>query len=209
MSIPATHKAVNLRWLSAMALLDAAILAVIAGLPALGGLTADVAPQLTSAVLLPPLVLLASSLVPPDVKHQLVFWRRRYVLPGHRAFSVHALKDARFDIAILKKRIGRFPVEPGRQNSRWYELYKTVQDSPSVADAHRSFLLFRDLASISALLAGLVGIIFSIIGIDWQRTVAAVLFIGGQYLLAVVASRFSAHRFVRNVLAEHAVEQGR
>ena len=205
MPISPTHKAVNLRWLSAIALLDAALLAVVGGLPTLSGITVDVAPQLTSAVLLPPIVLWLCSLMGPDLKHSLVFWRWHDVLPGHRAFTVHAAKDPRFDVATLRKRIGKFPVTAREQNARWYKLYKEVQDAASVVDAHRSFLLFRDLAAMSLLLAVVVSLAFLVVGLGWQRSTAAALVLLLQYLLSVVASRISAHRFVRNVLAEHAV----
>lgn len=200
-----THKAINLRWLSAIALLDVAVLALTADLQIMASLTKDTAPQLTSAVLLPPIVLWLCSSMDPDLKHRLVFWRWRNVLPGHRAFSVHAHQDPRFDVAILKKKIGKFPVEPREQNARWYKLYKEVQDESSVVDAHRSFLLFRDLAAMSVLLAALTGVTFIGVGLGWHRATFATIMLLGQYLLAVIASRISAHRFVRNVLAEHAV----
>lgn len=204
MPIAPTHKVVNLRWLSAISLLDAVLLSLVAGLPSMATLTKDVAPQLTSALLLPPIVLWLCSLLGPDCKHRLVFWRWHHVLPGHRAFSIHAGRDPRFDVSALRKRVGKFPIQPREQNARWYKLYKEVQDAAPVIDAHRSFLLFRDLASVSVLLAVFVGAAFMIVGLAWQRTGAAVLILGIQYLLSIVASRISAHRLVRNVLAEHA-----
>jgi len=205
MTIPLTHKAANIRWLSAIALLDAAVLAIVAGFPALNRLTADVAPQLTSAILLPPIVLWLCSLIGPDLKHRLVFWRWNEVLPGHRAFSIHATEDPRFDAADLRKKIGPFPEAARDQNARWYKLYKEVQDAAPVVDAHRSFLLFRDLAAMSSILVIAVTLIFTLVGLDWHKAATAAVILAIQFLLAVVASRVSANRFVRNVLAEHAV----
>jgi hypothetical protein len=200
------HKASNMRWLCAVALLDVALLSAFAGWPAIPTLAAGAVPQLTSAVLLPPVVLLLCALLDPDTKHRLVFWRWRDVLPGHRAFSHYASVDPRFDVATLKKKIGRFPTKPQEQNARWYVLYKSVEQRASVEDAHKSFLLFRDMAGMSVLLFGATAIVFPVVGINLPRVFMTVGSLALQFLLAMIACRLSAGRFVRNVFAEHAAQ---
>jgi len=100
----------------------------------------------------PIVVMLLNPLVPSHIKAIFVFWRLRQVLPGHRAFSHHALADVRIDVTKLKKNAGAFPETPKDQNTKWYSLFKKVENDPAIEQVHKQFLLLRDLAMLSILL---------------------------------------------------------
>lgn len=157
----------------------------------------------------PVVVLLLSSLVPANFKSTLVYWRLHDVLPGHRAFSVHAKQDPRINLDALEKNVGSFPDSPRDQNSLWYKLYKKVELETSVQDAHKNYLLFRDLAAISFLLAIVCPAVVGLTGGGcWGALIAAAVFVV-QFLLCAVAARHNGNAFVCNVLAHHAVKRRR
>lgn len=146
-----TLKGRNLVWLVATLVLDVLVLLVLAFHTAIQDLTptAIAAVRTSLTVLLPVPVLILSSLISADHKAVLVFWRFKFPLPGSRAFSVYALADHRIDLTKLKKHVGEFPVAPRDQNAKWYSLYEQVDSEPSIADSHKNYLLFRDIAAMS------------------------------------------------------------
>ena len=91
-------------------------------------------------------MIVLQELFPRSVKEVLVFWRLRDRLPGCRAFTVIAPKDARVDPTDLAVLLPSTPMSPAEQNALWYRLYRTVSDDPSVSHAHKEFLLTRDYA---------------------------------------------------------------
>ena len=101
-----------------------------------------------------------SNVLPNTAKHALVYMRFRNVLSGHRCRRI-CMKDARLHSVDLRS---KWPVLFGgrmresEQNKYWYkEIYRPVRNSPEVAQAHRSFLLYRDAATgLFVLLVGLV-----------------------------------------------------
>jgi hypothetical protein len=75
-----------------------------------------------------------TGLLSSDAKARLVFLRWHHALPAHRAFSVHASRDPRLDVAALEKIHGAaFPVDPVEQNLAWYRIYKTMENDPAAA----------------------------------------------------------------------------
>jgi hypothetical protein len=153
--------------------------------------------------LAPVVVLLLTSLLPADLKAVLVFWRIRNALPGHRAFSVYAPKDPRVDVDRLRAVVGAFPASPREQNALWYRLFKKVDGDPAVAQAHRHFLLFRDLASLSLLLGIIAaGVLYALGGGAASIWLALALF-GVQYVATAIAARLHGVALVCNVLALH------
>lgn len=138
-----------------------------------------------------------------DIKAVLVFWRLRNPLPGTRAFSDIAAKDPRIDMNALSRMFsGKFPEEPREQNAAWFSLYKKFGDAKIVLEAHKVFLLTRDLAALTIVL-----IPISIIGhIVFSTGLAAglihTLILLGLYLITAIASRNYGNRFVANVLVE-------
>lgn len=201
-----TLKGRNLAWLVATLVLDILVLLVIAFHTVIDDLTptrlAVIRASLTA--LLPIPVLILSSLISPNHKAILVFWRLKHPLPGARAFSVHALADHRIDLAKLKKNVGEFPVAERDQNSKWYGLYKQVDSDPSVVDSHKNYLLFRDIAAMSLLLVPALLLVLYLGGFDSTRMLVSAAWFMGQYLVTALAARTTGIRFVQNVLAVHA-----
>lgn len=134
-------------------------------------------------------------------KARLVFWRWADPLPGGDAFTVHMLADPRIDVDALKKKFGPFPETRREQNARWYGMYRSIENDPSVVQAHRNYLFARDYAGISVLLI----VVFGSIGF-WQipslRTAALYLLaLIVQYLVVRQAAKNNGIRFVTTVLA--------
>lgn len=155
----------------------------------------------------PVAVFLITSLLSSEAKAVLVFWRIRHVLPGHRAFSIYALRDPRIDIKALKKNVGQFPESPRDQNALWYRLFKKIDEEESVSLPHRQFLLFRDLASISVLLLVFIPILLLVLGVaTYNVGVVTALFLM-QYGATAIAARNQGIRLVSNVLALHSAKR--
>jgi hypothetical protein len=158
------------------------------------------------AAVAPVVVFLLTSLLPPHVKAVLVFWRIRDALPGHRAFSLYAFRDPRIDIESLKKNVGQFPDSPRDQNSLWYRLFKKVEGEEAVALAHRQFLLFRDLASISILLIAIAPALLYALGVPSLNIGIVIALFLIQYSATAIAARNHGERLVTNVLAVHSTK---
>ena len=142
-----------------------------------------------------------NGLLNADTKARLVYWRWSNPLPGSFAFSRYAQRDARIEMAALRRITGDWPADPRQQNAAWYRLYKSVEHEPAVMDVHRHFLLTRDYAAIAFLMfvvAGPLGL--------WllPSTATAAAYIGLlllQYLLARQAAANYGVRFVTTILA--------
>ena len=150
--------------------------------------------------------LLLLNLLPTPVKETLVYWRRRDVLPGSRAFTELGPRDARVDMATLESVHGPLPQVPQGQNQLWYQIYQKNESQPGVRDAQKSYLLYRELASVSLLLLALllVGTLFAFALVPRDPGALEGLFTAlllGVYFLAAVNARNSGTRFVTNVLA--------
>jgi len=158
-------------------------------------------------IISPILTLILTGLISSDNKARLVFWRFRYALPGHRAFSDVVKHDARINIKQLAQKMGSLPKGPKEQNSQWYSIYKRYSEAPMVLHAHKNFLLARDLCSISFL--------FALIGpwgllLHGHRSHAVLLYASvmfAHYLLFMAVARNHGNRFVGNVLAEFVADK--
>jgi hypothetical protein len=200
-------KAQNSAWLWSVTMLDATLL-LFATQQATHTTDRTIWLELRAALTAaaPVIVLLLTSLLPSDLKAVLVFWRWRDVLPSHRAFTLHATRDSRIDLTALRKNVGKLPAAPRNQSSRWYKLYKAVETDVIVSTAHRHFLLFRDLASMSFVLAflGPLGLWF----FAPQLTALAGALFTVQYAFTAIAARHHGTRMVTNVLALHSTKKG-
>ena len=204
-------KVQNLAWLWGVVAADALALLAVA-FPTLFGpatVTEYVWLRPTAAAVAPVVVLLLTSLLPSEAKAVLVFWRLRDTLPGHRAFSIHAMKDPRIDMEALRKNVGAFPESPRDQNATWYRLYKKIESEVTVAQAHRHYLLFRDLATLSLLLTPLATLTFYFLGVAPVAVGLAAALLVGQYVATAVAARNNGVRLVTNVLALQLVKRGK
>ena len=160
-----------------------------------------------ATTVMPVIVLLIVNVLPHDVKSMLVYWKPLGVLPGCEAFTKHGPRDPRIDMAALKKNVGALPTESTEQNSKWYKLYKQVPSEPEVREAHKLFLMYRDMAVLSLPLVTLVPLSLNVAGASNSTlALAAGLFII-QYLLTALSARWSGIRFVCNVLAIHSARK--
>lgn len=146
-----------------------------------------------------------NGLVSADMKARLVFLRWHHALPGHRAFSKHAVRDPRIDVATLEKlHAAALPVEPAEQNRAWYRIYKTVENDHGVRQVHRDFLLLRDYTALCAVFFVLYGAagFLTIPSIRIRLMYLAVL--AAQFALVRQAAANYGTRFVTTVLARRA-----
>lgn len=152
------------------------------------------------------LVVVLNGLIDAQTKARLVFWKWHHPLPGSRAFSELAKADPRIDIETIRRKLGRLPRSPQKQNAAWYGLYQSVKHDPSVSTNHREYLFARDYASLSALMLAPLACLgfwysensFAALGY------AAILIL--QYLtVRKVASNFG-YRFAATAMAVSSVE---
>jgi len=106
-------------------------------------------------------------------------------------------------MVILKNSIEHWPETPEEENTTWYKLYRKYESMVQVHDAHRLFLLSRDIAVVALLFAiiGAIGLL-----VVHSRILPALLYfvlLGAHYLILMVVARNHGNRFVCNVLAEH------
>lgn len=155
-------------------------------------------------LILTPLILtIASGILPASWKATLVFWKFRNALPGCRAFSDLAKNDLRIDELCLRTQLDPFPSKPQEQNATWYRWYKTVEDRRTVQEAHRQFLLNRDIAGVS-----FIFLVLGTLSLACAHTPAArVCIYSGvalvQYLSFAIVARNNGNRFVCNVITEY------
>ncbi len=153
---------------------------------------------------LAPIILsIACGVFPAPWKAVLVFWRLRDPLPGCRAFTHLAQSDPRIDATQLQESLGSLPQEPTKQNSKWYQLYKLVQDELTVQEAHKGFLLNRDLAGVAVLffVFGTLALIPAGTAIVNVAIHAAITIV--EYVFFSIVARNHGNRFVCNVLVEY------
>jgi hypothetical protein len=144
----------------------------------------------------------ANGLLSANMKARLVFLRWTHALPGHRAFSKHALADPRIDLDRLKKSLGnKLPDGPEAENKVWYRIFKEEEAAPEVQHIHREFLLIRDYAGLSALFFAGLSIAALVLVQSWKVALTYCLLLLLQFVIARhVAATYGA-RFVCTVMA--------
>ena len=202
-------KSLNMKWLVLLAAADVLFVLLFVAPNLLNGVTLTqigVGRVLTTMVM-PVVVLLIVNVLPHDVKSMLVYWKPLGVLPGCEAFTKYGPRDPRIDMAALKKNVGALPTESTEQNAKWYKLYQQVPNEPEVQEAHKLFLMYRDMAVLSLPLVALVPLSLNVASVSNSTlALAAGLFVI-QYLLTALSARWSGIRFVCNVLALHSARK--
>lgn len=198
-------KSLNMKWLILLAVADVlAVLFFIAPELVKGvSLTQVGIGRVLTTTVMPVVVLLIVNVLPHNVKSALVYWKPLGVLPGSEAFTKYGPADPRIDMAALKRNIGGLPTKPSEQNAKWYKLYKQVPNEPEVAEAHKLFLLYRDMAVMSLALVVLVPAALLVVGAASPAPWLAASLFFLQYLVTSLSARWSGIRFVCNVLAIH------
>lgn len=156
-------------------------------------------------VLFAPICGVLSNTLPNNMKNQLVYWRYRNVLSGHRCKHL-SKNDPRLNIRELELKwpdLFIHEMKPEDQNAFWYkEIYSPVKDKPEVLQAHRKYLLFRDatgghfLILLGLLLWAFVGKFFPLELFSlWTYVVIVFIFI-----LLSLAAKSSGDRMVVNAV---------
>jgi hypothetical protein len=150
-----------------------------------------------------PIVALVLSGILGDVgKARLVFWRWTNPLPGCRVFSELLQTDSRIDVPALRSRLGEFPTEPHAQNALWFKLYRSHSAAPRVLQAHRNYLLTRDMATVAAVFAVLLATTVFVGPVSHNIAGLYAFALLLQYFMIATAARNYGNRFVLNVLSE-------
>lgn len=202
-------KSHNLKWLALLAAADVLLVLLFVAPDLLNGVTLTqmgIGRTLTTTAM-PVVVLLIVNVLPHDVKAMLVYWKPLGVLPGCEAFSKHGPRDPRIDMAALKKNVGALPTKATEQNSKWYKLYKQVSNETEVQEAHKLFLMYRDMAALTLPLVVLVPLSLNMAGVVNSTLALAVGLFVIQYLLTALSARWSGIRFVCNVMAIHSARK--
>lgn len=88
-----------------------------------------------------------------------------------------------------------------------YQLYKLIENEPEITEAHKNFLMYRDMAVLSlpfiALAPACLYFAGASPGAQWLGAGVFVV----QYLLTAVSARHSGIRFVTNVVAVHSARK--
>lgn len=148
-----------------------------------------------------------SYLIPADIKHVIVFARLRDVLPGHR-FIALSENDARISNSALEASVSDINDKRKNyswQNQFWYnEIYRPIRDTSEIASAHKSFLLYRDAASV-ALLALLMLFFGQLIYEELSSIINhnGLISIGVFVCLFLFAANAAGKRFVTTAVAIH------
>jgi hypothetical protein len=151
--------------------------------------------------------LLIARLLPTSIKECLVFWRWKERLPGYRAFTDVAPRDARISLDALRNKYGDFPTRGNDQNALWYRIYKTHESAPGVEDAHKHYLLYRDLNAVNLLLAAIfvpLCVAFGVLTLQ-SGLIAFGLLVAISFFFSLNA-RASGMRLVQNALAEESAK---
>lgn len=193
-------------WMVATADLIVVALFLLPGMGAGGDLSKLANWRLLTTALVPVVVLLLVNVLPHKAKCLLVYWKPYGWMPGSEVFTKFAPDDVRVDMKALAKNVGPLPEAPREQNARWYQLYKLVENQTEVADAHRSFLMYRDMAVLSLAFAGLGPAGLYLAGASkGAQWLAAAVFVA-QFILTALSARWSGVRFVCNVVALHSAK---
>ena len=146
------------------------------------------------------------NLLPRSWREILVFWKVKARLPGHRAFSFYAKKDARVASSLPIFSEAEL-LSPEQQNARWFRWYNKYSSRPAVAEASRLYLAFRDLAAASLLTSPAAIIVLANSSANHVTNFLLVLsFSLCSYFVSIIVARNKASDLVTNVLALRSAE---
>jgi len=154
------------------------------------------------AACIPLLTIVLGGLVADQMKARLVFWRWRNPLPGCRVFTELIPNDTRIDLSALKKKYGELPCDPKEQNTLWYRVYKKHSGNVIVTEAHKNFLLTRDMTALAAIFFVVFSVAIRFDFVPWKVEILYLLGLIAQYLIMAISAQNYGKRFVLNVLAE-------
>lgn len=143
-----------------------------------------------------------NNLLSADMKARLVFWRWRNPLPGCEAFSKYINRDHRITPKVLTDRYRPLPSDARAQNALWYCIYKKHHQTSGVVDAHKNYLLYRDLSGIAAITFVFLGVAATLFFTSFWTVIGFWICILFEFLVLTHVARVAGQRFVCSVLAE-------
>jgi len=154
------------------------------------------------------LIIVLEGLFKNSAKEFLVFWKFKNRLPGYRAFSHIGPSDPRIDMERIKLLFPHgVPVDPKEQNNEWFRLYRQYQDKLQVFHSHKTFLLARDLTSLTVIFIPLAILGHFLLESKVQMLVYHLLLLLLLFVVVSLSARHYGERFVANVLVEASIEQ--
>jgi len=163
----------------------------------------SMSPEHLIALVSIPLCVILEGMISSHFKHILVFLRFRNPLPSYRAFSLVALKDHRIDMKKVKTLFSsQIPIDPEEQNNAWYPMYRRHSSKLIVYQAHKSFLLTRDLSALTFILFPAFLFAHLIFGTDPIKILSHVGLLLFILVCTILASQNYGKRFVANVIVE-------
>jgi hypothetical protein len=149
----------------------------------------------------PIILIILNGMLSSNLKVVIVFWKRKFGLPGHIAFSKLLYSDHRININNLSNKYGDLPADPIEQNNLWYKIMQKHKDDIVVIESHKVYLLTRDMTSIAFIfLLSIPVLLFSDIELRYKLFSSAYFIL--QYLILLIVTRNYANRFTCNVLAK-------
>jgi hypothetical protein len=202
-------KSLNMKWLVMLGGLDVVAVLLFVAPELVGNASWGAAALMRGlvALVLPVGVLLLTGLLDHDIKAKLVYWKLKDPYPGCEAFTRHGPADVRVDMVALKKNTGVLPTEPAEQNRKWFKLYLLVEKEVAVLEAHKSYLMYRDMVAMSIPLAVLVPAALLFTGAAAVAVWGSAILFAVQFLVCCVGARHSGKRFVCTVLAIHSTRK--
>lgn len=137
-------------------------------------------------------------------KSRLLYFRRQYANPGHRAFF--GGKDPGFD---RKPLLASYPevrdsaYDPQVQMRVWQRLFERHAEGSLVKGTYRSWLLLRDLYIVSLVFLAVFLLAWPLnFGAPLALALSFVFIYGAQFLFLMFSARGTGTRLECNVLAE-------
>jgi hypothetical protein len=154
------------------------------------------------AASIPLLAIVLSGVLGDTLKARVVFWRWKHPLPGCRVFTELMKDDPRIQPPLLRKKLGDLPRQPQAQNGLWFGLYERHSGARRVLEAHRIYLLTRDMAGLAFLFVVLLPLGVFLSSRHWAVAGLYAIALLVQYVLIATSARNYGNRFVLNVLVE-------
>ena len=150
--------------------------------------------------LFPLIAIIINGIFNSDLKANIVFWRLKYPLPGSRVFSELLEKDLRINIKEVKKKYGKLPKKPEKQNKLWYKICTKNINDLIVIESHKIFLLLRDISTFNFLILIIFPIVLLIFNIEKTLIIYYSLYLLFQYIIINISTINYGNRFVCNVI---------
>ena len=156
-------------------------------------------------------VFILDSIVPSKLKQFIIFFP--FGEPGKTIFQKIRKKniDSRFtqedtvvkysSIYTEQDSIKDKKKQEEYQNSKWYSIYQSIEDNPTVVQSQKDFLLNRDMCIITIVIGVIYVIISKVSGLYEIRKIV-IYWLGGELIVTYVAAKSKAKRFVLNVIAK-------